>query len=51
LDDGEICELGSHESLLLQDGIYQRLFRLQFEDLDKAFHAERPAAGKKKSQK
>lgn len=51
LDGGEICELGSHESLLSQGGIYQRLFRLQFEDLDKAFHAERPSAGKKKNLK
>jgi ATP-binding cassette, subfamily B, bacterial MsbA len=45
LDGGEIREFGSHESLLAHDGIYQRLFRLQFEDLDKAFHTERSAVG------
>jgi subfamily B ATP-binding cassette protein MsbA len=32
LDDGAIAEQGSHESLLRKDGIYARLFRLQFRD-------------------
>lgn len=39
LDGGEIREIGTHERLLDSNGIYQRLFRLQFEDLDKAFSA------------
>lgn len=39
LDGGEIREIGTHEKLLDSNGIYQRLFRLQYEDLDKALQA------------
>ena len=31
LDQGELVELGSHTQLLEQDGLYARLYRLQFE--------------------
>ena len=31
LDDGWLVELGSHDELLAQDGLYARLYRLQFE--------------------
>ena len=31
LDDGWLVELGSHEELLAQGGLYARLYRLQFE--------------------
>jgi len=32
LDNGEIVESGSHEQLLLQGGLYKRLYDTQFED-------------------
>lgn len=38
LKEGRIKECGTHEQLLEKDGIYQRLFRLQYEDLDKALN-------------
>ena len=31
LDDGWLVELGSHEQLLERDGLYAKLYRLQFE--------------------
>lgn len=32
LDDGRIAESGTHESLLLKNGLYYELYRLQFEN-------------------
>jgi subfamily B ATP-binding cassette protein MsbA len=36
LDDGWLVEMGSHEELLAQDGLYARLYRLQFEAAEAA---------------
>ena len=32
LDDGWLVELGSHDELLAKDGLYARLWRLQFSE-------------------
>jgi ABC-type multidrug transport system fused ATPase/permease subunit len=32
LDDGWLVEIGTHEALLEEDGLYARLHRLQFTD-------------------
>ena len=34
LDQGRIVELGSHASLMEQDGLYARLYRMQFRNAD-----------------
>ena len=34
LDDGWLVELGSHDELLARDGLYARLYRLQFESAE-----------------
>jgi subfamily B ATP-binding cassette protein MsbA len=36
LDDGRICETGTHQELLARNGIYARLYELQFADSDTA---------------
>ncbi len=36
LDQGRVCEIGSHEELVSSGGIYQRLHSLQFVDLEAA---------------
>ncbi len=39
LKEGRIVECGTHDQLLEKEGIYQRLFRLQYENIDRAFDA------------
>ena len=34
VDDGRIIEQGSHEELIRQDGVYRKLYDLQFRDQD-----------------
>ncbi len=41
LDDGTICQMGTHEELLARGGTYARLYELQFHDAEPA---PRPAA-------
>ena len=38
LDNGTICELGTHEDLLARGGIYARLYEIQFRDVEPAAH-------------
>lgn len=33
LNKGEICERGTHEELLVQNGYYKRIYDLQYQDL------------------
>ena len=32
VDDGKIIEQGSHDDLIRKDGMYQKLYQLQFRD-------------------
>jgi subfamily B ATP-binding cassette protein MsbA len=32
LDDGKLVELGSHAELMARDGLYARLYRMQFRE-------------------
>jgi subfamily B ATP-binding cassette protein MsbA len=41
LEDGAIRETGRHEELLSRGGLYQRLYEMQFVDLDAPFEARR----------
>jgi ABC-type multidrug transport system fused ATPase/permease subunit len=34
LHKGRVAEEGTHDTLLARNGIYAKLYRLQFEDLD-----------------
>lgn len=36
LHRGKVCEIGTHEELIAQKGIYFTLYELQFQDVDKA---------------
>ena len=42
LDDGWLVELGSHEQLLERDGLYAKLYRLQFESREDDRERDRP---------
>ncbi len=44
LDGGQIIEVGRHEELLQQDGLYARLYLMQFRDTEDAAPAEPTAA-------
>ncbi len=45
LDDGWLVELGSHEELLAQGGLYARLYRLQFEAGDNGGNGAQAVSG------
>ena len=34
MKDGDVVEQGTHDSLLAADGVYARLYRSQFQDMD-----------------
>jgi len=34
LENGQIVEAGTHEELLAKSGVYERLYRLQYVDLE-----------------
>lgn len=40
LNNGRIAELGSHEALLLRNGVYSSLFRAQFDPRMRTFAEE-----------
>lgn len=40
LDNGTICERGTHEDLLRRGGVYARLYEIQFRDLEPVTRAE-----------
>jgi subfamily B ATP-binding cassette protein MsbA len=42
LDDGWLVELGSHDELLARDGLYAKLYRLQFESRDEDGERDAP---------
>ena len=44
LDDGWLVELGSHDELLARDGLYAKLYRLQFESEEEAPAPDEPVA-------
>jgi subfamily B ATP-binding cassette protein MsbA len=46
LDDGWLVELGSHEELLARDGLYAKLYRLQFESEEEAQRPDEPVAAR-----
>jgi subfamily B ATP-binding cassette protein MsbA len=44
LDDGWLVELGSHDELLARDGLYAKLYKLQFESEEEALRPDEPVA-------
>jgi ABC-type multidrug transport system fused ATPase/permease subunit len=34
IDQGQICQVGKHQELLKQEGLYQKLYNMQFQDED-----------------
>jgi subfamily B ATP-binding cassette protein MsbA len=38
VDKGEIVEQGTHEGLLVRDGLYKKLYSMQFEDAKRDEH-------------
>ena len=44
LDDGVICERGTHDALLASNGLYARLYRMQFRGGDAVDPSPRPTA-------